>query len=303
MGKVILGIHGLGNKPEKSRIAEWWRLSMEEGLKREGFDTRLPRFEIVYWADIMNKKPLVNFNDPDGPLYVDEIYTKAPENFLNENYPLRKRLLRTAGKYLNRIFLNEDLTMRYSFIPNYLVRRYFRDIEIYYREECEVEDAGICMIKDLIKLRLVTALEKYSNDDVMLIAHSMGSIVAFDVLSFVVPGIKIDTFITIGSPLGLPLVVSKIASQYKPNPRGKKNMVTPPGICCNWYNFSDVLDRVTFNYKLARRFKMNNNAVKPRDFGVVNDYHNQKGVHNPHKSYGYLRAKQFARVLNEFILR
>ncbi len=303
MGKLILGIHGLGNKPEQNRLDEWWRLSMEEGLKREGFNTRLPRFEIVYWADIMHKKPLNNFHDPDAPLYVDEVYTSAPEIFLNGDYSIRKKLLRIAGKYLNRIFLNEDLTMRYSFIPNYLVRRYFRDLEIYYREECETEDAGICMIKELIKLRLVTVLEKYRNDDIMLIAHSMGSIVAFDVLSFVVPEIKIDTFITIGSPLGLPLVVSKIASQYKPNPRGKKNMVPPPGIYGTWYNFADILDRITFNYKLARWFKLNDNAVKPKDFGVVNDYHNQKGVHNPHKSYGYLRTKEFARVLNEFILR
>ena len=69
----------------------------------------------------------------------------------------------------------------------------------------------------------------------------MGSIIAFDVLSFFAPQSKIHTFITIGSPLGLPLVISKIAAQYKNKPSGRKEMVNPPGLYGNWFNFSDVL--------------------------------------------------------------
>ena len=43
----------------------------------------------------------------------------------------------------------------------------------------------------------------------MLIAHSMGSIIGFDVLTFLATDIKINTFITIGSPLGLPVIIKQ----------------------------------------------------------------------------------------------
>ena len=42
-------------------------------------------------------------------------------------------------------------------------------------------------------------------------------------------------------------------------------------------------------------------AIRPRDLSVVNDYHNHQSRHNPHKSYGYLRTKELARVLEDFL--
>ena len=32
MARVIIGVHGLGNKPDKDTLYEWWRLSMMEGI-------------------------------------------------------------------------------------------------------------------------------------------------------------------------------------------------------------------------------------------------------------------------------
>ncbi|MFN3554702.1 MAG: hypothetical protein ACK4VN_01925 [Bacteroidales bacterium] len=129
----------------------------------------------------------------------------------------------------------------------------------------------------------------------------MGSIIAFDVLSFFVPESKVHTFITIGSPLGLPLVISKIASQYKNNPSGRKEMVAPPGIYVNWINFSDVLDKITMSYKLSQKFKFNKNAIKPKDFAVANDYISEDRESNPHKSFGYLRTEEFSMALHNFL--
>jgi len=78
-------------------------------------------------------------------------------------------------------------------------------------------------------------------------------------------------------------------------------MVTPPGVYGNWFNFSDVLDKITLSYKLSRKFKFNENAIKPRDFAVANDYISETGEHNPHKSFGYLRTKEFTNVFYNFI--
>ena len=301
MARIILGIHGLGNKPDKETLSKWWQLSLKEGLMKQGYETHLPEFKMVYWADILYPRPLdKNIEDPDNPYFIDEKYTKAEPDFKRRQYRFRKRILGYIGKLLYRIFLNEDYTLRYSYIPDYIIRKYFSELNVYYNEECENEDPEECRKKELIKQRLADALNEHKNDEILLIAHSMGSIIAFDVLSFFATEAKVHTFITIGSPLGLPLVISKIASQYKNKPRGKREMVTPPGIYGNWFNFSDVLDKITLNYKLSRKFKFNENAIKPRDFGVFNDYFNEAGKHNPHKSYGYLRAAELAKILDDF---
>jgi len=31
--KIIIGIHGLGNKPPKTILEKWWRQAIEDGLK------------------------------------------------------------------------------------------------------------------------------------------------------------------------------------------------------------------------------------------------------------------------------
>lgn len=302
MARVIIGIHGLGNKPDRDTLEKWWKMSLLEGLEKNGYSAELPLFEMVYWADVMHPKPLdVSIRDEEDPLYISEKYTSSVADFKQKNHRFVKGIMRYLGKQLNKIFLKEDFSLRYEFIPDYLVSRYFTDLDIYYQDEGSSETSPAELKKEIIKKRLADCLEKYKDYEIMLIAHSMGSIVAFDVLSFIIPQVPIHTFITIGSPLGLPLVVSKIAAQYKPQPKGRREMLTPPGIYANWFNFSDMLDKITLNYQLSRKYKFNKHAIMPRDFGVVNDYHNEKGEHNPHKSFGYLRCEELARMLNYFV--
>ena len=60
MAKVIIGIHGLGNKPPKSVLEEWWKLSIEEGFKKMGKPISPFKFELVYWADVMYNLSLIH---------------------------------------------------------------------------------------------------------------------------------------------------------------------------------------------------------------------------------------------------
>ena len=88
MVNVIIGIHGLGNKPPKILLEHWWKLSMIEGLKQHGFQSVLPKFEMVYWAGIIYDKPLSESEkDVNSPLYNDEVYTKAPKDFPVKDSP------------------------------------------------------------------------------------------------------------------------------------------------------------------------------------------------------------------------
>ena len=60
MSKIIIGIHGLGNKPPKTILTDWWKKSLIEGLKKFNYTSDF-KFELVYWADILHPIPL----DPD----------------------------------------------------------------------------------------------------------------------------------------------------------------------------------------------------------------------------------------------
>jgi hypothetical protein len=299
MDKVIIGIHGLGNKPPKNLLQKWWKDAMLEGLSLTGVNKKLPSFEIVYWADIVYKNPLNKWTrNKNDPYYLDEPYKKAPNTFVVEDHSLRRRVIDFLTKQMNRLFLNKDKTMKYSFLADAIIKRYFKDLEVYYMKEYKNNVSS--KAQNLIRERVVQTIKKYDNHEIMIIAHSMGSIIIFDVLNFLIPEIKINTLVTMGSPLGLPIVIHKIATEQKKRFNGKSILATPPGITTNWFNFADIMDHVALNYKLADDFSKNERGILPTDFLVNNNYE-INGVKNPHKSFGYLRAPEFSKILSNFI--
>ena len=301
MRKVIIGIHGLGNKPPKYILQKWWKDAMIEGLNSSGYKKNLPAFELVYWADILYEKPLNRWEkDKDNPYFLDEPYIKAPKDIIEEKHPFQEKIISFISDQLNKIFLNEDNSLNYSFITNAILKKYFRDLEVYYMEECEAENKVDCNARNLIQERLVKYIEKYKNYDIMIIAHSMGSIITFDVLNFLIPEAKINTLVTIGSPLGLPIVVSKIAAEQQKKSEGKSIMATPPGVTSNWFNFADIMDHVAINFELSDDFRENERGILPTDFLVNNNYE-INGETNHHKSFGYLRTPEFSKILSDFI--
>ena len=303
MKKVIIGVHGLGNKPPKYLLEKWWKDAIKEGFCNNGVANDLPEFELIYWADILYEKPLNKWEkDADSPYYLDEPYKKSPKRLEVEDTSFQQDVIDFISNQLNKIFLNEDKTLNYGFITDFILHKYFKDLEIYYTEECQIEDELTCKAKYLIQNRIIEVLKKYEGCEIMIIAHSMGSIITFDVLTFLIPEVNIHTLVTIGSPLGLPVVISKIASEYRKISNGHTYMTTPPGVLNNWFNLADIQDKVALNYKLNDDFSPNLLGISPIDFMIVNDYEINKNK-NPHKSFGYLRAPEMSKILGDFIVQ
>ena len=79
MSRIIIGIHGLGNKPSAPLLESWWRKAIHEGLHRIGKPHPFLKFELVYWAHHIYPKPLDNnVSDPEDPLYIPDPYLPAP---------------------------------------------------------------------------------------------------------------------------------------------------------------------------------------------------------------------------------
>jgi hypothetical protein len=86
MAKVIIGIHGLANKPEKKMQADGWKRSIAEGLQENcGIAAATFSFVDVYWADLLYKHPLHNDNNFDfDALYDQEPYIPAKAGALQK---------------------------------------------------------------------------------------------------------------------------------------------------------------------------------------------------------------------------
>ena len=299
MGKVIIGIHGTGNKPKPKLFQEWWWKSISEGLLHHTKNKyRKPKFKLVYWADILNDHPKdENCTDTENPDFITEPYEPEIFSLKKKEHSLRKKIIDSILPEINKIFLNDDYSLNFTGFNDLIIKKYFRDINAYYFDEI---DGKTMPVKETLRNRLKSVLIEHKNDEILLIAHSMGSIVAFDVLSLFEDVVQINTLVTIGSPLGLPVVISKIANELKLKNRKKGKLSTPASIKNYWYNFSDLEDKVAFNYKLNDNFLESSNGIKVIDFEVTNTYVT-KGHRNPHKSYGYLRTPELAEKIYQFL--
>jgi hypothetical protein len=252
----------------------------------------------VYWADVLYNHPKdANCTDTNDPYYIKEPY--EPEIFPTEikDHLLRKKIMDSILEEINKIFLNDDYSLNFSALNDLIIKKYFKDLDAYYSD---VKDSKYLPVRETLRNRLKSVLIEHKNDDVLLIAHSMGSIIAFDVLSLFEEEVQIDTLITIGSPLGLPVVISKIANELKLKNHKSGKLGTPLSIKNHWFNFSDLEDKIAFNYKLDDDISESSNGVKVVDF-LVNNTYESKGYHNPHKSYGYLRTPEVAAKIYQFL--
>ena len=304
MAKIIIGIHGLANKPPKAILEDWWEKSIIEGLKvNSGIKNPTFNFKMVHWADLLYKNQLHRDNNfTFDKLYNHEPYIAAPKGALKEYKEswmdrARKAASGVLGKTADKVrgYLGLDA------LGDFLLERVLKDLFFYYDPKRNLSGrdgkrrrARVVLQKDLEKAILTN-----KNNNIMLIAHSMGSIIAYDVLRNLGRtnlGITVSHFVTIGSPLGLPHVMAKINEERKYDRRVR----TPSIVTKSWVNFSDRKDSVAFDTHLRDDYQPNSRKVQVIDDLVLNDYKIGRKT-NYHKSYGYLRTPEMSRHIKAFL--
>jgi hypothetical protein len=299
--KVVIGIHGMGNKPPEKVLKNWWLASMYEGLRRHGYPKHSFRFELVYWAHHLHPfRYDPTLMDQDDPLFLDEPYVPSTGKAPPKPSLFRRKSLSMIEKVLDKVLLNEDMTINYKSITDSIIRKHFKDLEIYYSSGCLGEEHAGKLVRDVIREDLRGVLRKFQDSDILLVAHSMGTIIAYDVLMEQGRDRRVDTFVTMGSPLGLPVIISRHAQQQREIEKVVKPVATPRNVMRRWYNLSDLEDRVAFNYDLGDDYAPNDLGVAAEDLIVYNDYE-ANGKQNHHKVYGYLRTNEMAGILDEFL--
>jgi hypothetical protein len=299
LSKIIIGIHGLGNKPPKDLLAKWWKEAIAEGLRKNKHPVKDFNFELVYWADILHKTPLnPKETNTESDFYLSEPYRPEVAKPDRAGMSFRKRALEYLEKYSEKILVNGVLSLNIQSLTELFIHRHLRDLEEYYSESYTLVSNKKRLVREVIIERLVETLKKHRREKIFLAAHSMGSIIAYDALKYYSPEIKVEILATIGSPLGQQFVTSKIKSESGES--NNKAFTIPDNIIGGWYNFADKEDQVAINHELSKIYKENHGGIKIKDILVQNNYKISE-IRNPHKSYGYLRTPEFSDVLNSFL--
>jgi hypothetical protein len=305
MSKVILGIHGLANKPDPETERQWWQAAIEEGLRRSCNQQDPPLdIELVYWADLIYRFPLHTEEGFDfDALYNEEPYYEAKPSDLTAYDDgwldlARARLTEAAeaGLTVIRKTLNAD------WLTDALLKKKLRDLEFYWNSNRSIKDrAGhLRAARDVLQEELSRALigHHQAGNEIMLIAHSMGSIISYDVLrdlGYPARQIEVAYYATIGSPLGLQVVKEKTQRE-----RWDHLVRTPSVVTRRWVNFADPRDPVAVDAHLRNDYAANSAGIRPEDDLVLNDYRRGE-KQNPHKSYGYLRTPEMSRLICQFL--
>lgn len=305
-GKSIIFIHGRGWKPPEQALAALWTGALRTGLERDfGKDEGAPTLEnttlmTAYYGDLTNAARAAAGQTYDEALDLADLgnaltsmsalesakkFRRAGYEALPGRSSIKEFLADIGAPLLSTLGLTEvALAQRMPELSAYWDRK---------GAFCR-ETTG----RVLAQLR--TALGR--GDQVMVISHCLGSIIAYDCLwelarNSPASSGKIDTWITLGSPLGDEFVKRRLSGADQ---RGDKRY---PNNIVNWFNVAAEDDFTCHDETLANDFRsmLENHLIsRIKDYRIYN-LAVRYGRSNPHTSIGYLIHPRVARLVADWL--
>jgi hypothetical protein len=165
--------------------------------------------------------------------------------------------------------------------PRELLRLFVSDVDLYLHNAA---------LRTQVMGRLLALLRQQAGRSIIVVAHSLGTVVAYDVLN-THREIPITAFITLGSPLGLsPFIYQEL---LPPVPPGQKHPF--PSNVATWQNFYDPNDIVALVSALAPLF-----PGPPGQAVICTPVQNNPA--DPHSLTGYLIQRAVAQAINNALL-
>lgn len=168
------------------------------------------------------------------------------------------------------------LTERHGNYARRVVTATVQELATYFDPDCgELREAALGRVAGLLR----------DHRPRVLLAHSLGSVVAYEALC-AHPGLAVELFVTLGSPLAMRGVVF---NRLTPVPTGRG--MRPPGAGA-WVNIADRGDPVAVPRRmLAERFD-----------GVDRDHETMIGLFDPHLAKSYLRCREVAGEVAPYLI-
>ena len=282
MYPVIIAIHGRGNKLPTTTLSAHWQQALNHGLQRYSQSRLHPQidFKMAYYADHYYQQPLVLSATPTTAM--PQIH--AINHLLADSSAHYKHQLTTSTSHWTANIAEwiEDKLSVFSFISKPFLKSLLPDIHHYFHD---------AKYQKAVEQPLLKLLNQYQHRPIILLSHSMGTVIAYNVLhqlSRQTTPPQISTWFTFGSPLGL-TSVKGFLPQITQQPSVKK-LATPDCVTEQWINVSDKRDLVCIDHDLSDDYLTNRHQIKPQDCYITNEYPG-----NAHKSYGYLWSHVIAK--------
>lgn len=303
-------IHGLSNKPAPDALLNIWRRALASGMDGVDLGAEGVTSSLVYWADILYEAP-----DPDVAAYENarELIPSDVDAAANSLAPLASTpaeaafvaglAVKTGGllaapEAVEAVPEDRNLTgVAFERIPlpwslkAKFMETYLRDAHHYLFNKAHSPRAGVSYnVQDAVRSRLLAELSESARADThVVIAHSLGSVIAYDCLMRVADCPAISGLITVGGPLGLDEIQDRMAPEWS------RANGFPPKVAGRWVNVFDRLDPVSgFDPFIANDFRRDNKSVV-EDIAVRND-----GAWR-HSITKYLRQSAVRQVLSRML--
>jgi subtilisin family serine protease len=304
-GSVVIYIHGIGRQDPAADLKLQWDLALFG--QDMGAGTRM-----AWWADLLRPELAPG---PGGP-GVRSVRRRrgAASSAAPADRPLDPQaLIESAAQAAGRAHADEARALAEALLADLgvdpggsggggpgkkilpLPAWLRRPISKAFLEEFVPDVAGYFFkpaLRERIRQRLVAQLDLPRDQPVAVVAHSLGSVIAYEVLSALAAsdpqGLDLRAFVTLGSPLGIREVQDFLV------PNGRRVPSTVP----RWFNFADPLDPVAADKRLAGDFRWADAPERSIDDDLVM---NQRTASlpgfNPHSALGYLAHPNVRRAV------
>ncbi len=301
-------VHGRDFKPSGKDLLELIDSALAAGIERDNPDL-LPDYggltkELAYYGDLSNE-----FLAGKGANYDVQLDIGDRRNAFHLLKQIDKRKKFGMQRYDNlpgKSAIAEFVAdiaapvLGVVGLAGILVGRVARDLGEYWNAKSDFGD----QVRQRVRDTLCAALDR--DDEVMLISHGTGCIVAYDVLwqlshdpdySGRYADKKIDVWLTLGAPLGDSVIAKKLlGAKDKSGKRHPKNIVS-------WHNVSAEDDYCCHDNTLANDF---NAMLKERMVSCIRDYQIYNlairyGKSNPHSSVGYYIHPRVAQLITDWM--
>jgi hypothetical protein len=306
--RCLILVHGMDFKPDADDLLEFALNAMGRAVERD-YPEYLADYESVpkrlcYYGDLTNSILTGMGKHYDNVLDLgDRRNAMAQMRLLDKRKQFNiTRYDRLPGKTAVTEFAADVIAPLLNLLGfrKPLVARTAKDVAEYWYGENNYAES----VRGRLLQQLTEALDK--DERILLVSHGTGSIIAYDVLwqlshdsefAEKYAGRKIDTWVTLGSPLGDSLVRKQL---FGARDKGREKY---PGNILTWANLSAEDDYLCHDNTLADDFRP---MLKQRLVSAIRDYkiYNlcvRYGKSNPHSSLGYYIHPRFGQILVEWL--
>ena len=251
-------IHGIGNQRKPENLLKGWKRALADGGSGVDLDALGVTSSMIYWADVMYEEPSDARPEGESALFEGVTAGEIPEldeSYIGEAAGAEKAFIEamTSTYHLDADDTIEppsvddvDLERAHEleavplpwFLKKPLMKILLRDVHHYlFNSEHDPGRGVTYKVQDEIRNRFLDALQPVTRSPHIVVAHSMGTVITYDVLKRVLATPSVDCIITIGSPLGLSEIQDQMEPEYSPED-GYPDKTT------HWHNFSDRIDPV-----------------------------------------------------------